>query len=141
MDETKSSSASAGDGEGRVRLYARGRVEMRSSTARLVESNSLKKGDVLTAARFAGVQAAKAAPQYLALLSGMRPLEVSVDFVIGENDVGVRVGVGGHDSLEIAMLALTSTTVTCLTIFDMCKSADRTMAIGPVHLDHAPRTS
>lgn len=114
---------------------------MRSSTARLVESNSLKKGDVLTAARFAGVQAAKAAPQYLVLLSGTRPLEVSVDFVIGENDVGVLVGVGGDDPRETAMLALTSATVACLTIFDMCKSADRTMAIGPVHLDQAPHPS
>lgn len=113
---------------------------MQPSTARLVESNALKKGDVLTAARFAAVQAVKSAPGYLTQLSGVPARAVRVDFEIGEDAVGVLVSVDGEDELETAMLALTGTTVACLTVFDMCKAVDRTMAIGPVRLDGSPRT-
>jgi cyclic pyranopterin phosphate synthase len=49
--------------------------------------------------------------------------------------------VDGDDTLDTAMLALTGATVACLTIFDMCKAVDRTMTIGPIHVEESPRAS
>ncbi len=120
------------------RQYALGRVEMLESTAVLVRANALKKGDVLAAARFAGLQAAKAAANYLPLLDPVLTVDVSVDFDIGDTFVAVRVGATGDDSAATWMPALTGATVACLTIFDMCKSVDRTMVIGPVHREDRP---
>jgi len=106
---------------------------MLESTAKLVKANALQKGDVLAAARFAGLQSAKAAANYLPLLDPVLTVDVSVEFDIGDTFVAVRVGVAGDDSVSTWMPALTGATVACLTIFDMCKSVDRTMVIGPVH--------
>ncbi|HEY5303397.1 MAG TPA: cyclic pyranopterin monophosphate synthase MoaC [Acidimicrobiales bacterium] len=116
-----------------TRQYACGHVQMLESTAKLVKANALQKGDVLAAARFAGLQSAKAAANYLPLLDPVLTVDVSVEFDIGDTFVAVRVGVAGDDSVSTWMPALTGATVACLTIFDMCKSVDRTMVIGPVH--------
>jgi cyclic pyranopterin phosphate synthase len=118
------------------RTLASSRVAMLESTARQVEANSLKKGDVLGAARFAGVQAAKATASYLPLFEPVLTRDVVVNFEVGVDYVDVRVEVPG-DGLEAWMPALTAATVASLTIFDMCKAVDRTMTIGPVELVNA----
>jgi cyclic pyranopterin phosphate synthase len=118
------------------RTLASSRVAMLESTARQVEANSLKKGDVLGAARFAGVQAAKATASYLPLFQPVLTRDVVVNFEVGVDYVVVRVEVPG-DGLEAWMPALTAATVASLTIFDMCKAVDRTMTIGPVQLVNA----
>jgi cyclic pyranopterin phosphate synthase len=119
-------------GSSSPRQYAHGRVEMLDSTAQLVKTNALQKGDVLAAARFAGIQSAKSAAHYLPLLDSVLSVDVSVDFDIGDTFVAVRVGVAGEDCAGTWMPALTGATVACLTIFDMCKAVDRTMVIGPL---------
>lgn len=116
---------------------ARSRVTMLEVTAQKVATNSLKKGDVLAAARFAAVQAAKAAQHYLPLLDDQYSGAVAVDFEMGENFIDVRVGVRGEDILSTWMPALAAATAASLTIFDMCKAVDRTMSIGPIRLDES----
>jgi len=118
------------------RTLASSRVAMLESTARQVEANSLKKGDVLGAARYAGVQAAKATASYLPFFDPVLTRDVAVNFEVGVDYVDVKVEVPG-DGLEAWMPALTAATVASLTIFDMCKAVDRTMTIGPVGLVNA----
>jgi cyclic pyranopterin phosphate synthase len=118
------------------RTLASSRVTMLESTARQVEANSLNKGDVLGAARYAGVQAAKATASYLPLFDPVLTRDVVVNFEVGVDYVDVRVEVPG-DGLDAWMPALTAATVASLTIFDMCKAVDRTMTIGPVELVNA----
>jgi cyclic pyranopterin monophosphate synthase len=106
---------------------------MRADTARLVASNSLKKGDVLAVARYAGVQAAKDSFRHLPLLEPLLSPSVQVDFSLGEDFIDISVPVEGEgDDASSWMPALTAVTVASLTIFDMCKAVDRTMVIGPV---------
>lgn len=104
---------------------------MKTETARLVESNAVAKGDVLGAARYAAVQAAKSADAYLPLLDRPFTSAARVTFVIGEDFVDVRVDVPGAGAPS-QMPALSAATVAALTIFDMCKAVDRSMTIGPV---------
>jgi len=128
-DDAIARDVATGDG---IRVAtARSRVTMSEPTARLVESNALKKGDVLGAARYAAVQAAKSAGAYLPLYTPLSAPLAHVTFEVGEDFVDVRVDVLGQ-GLEGRMPALSAATVAALTIFDMCKAVDRTMSIGHV---------
>ena len=120
-------------------VTARGRVTMSESTARLVESNAMKKGDVLGAARYAAVQAAKSASAYLPLFHSVSSNVARVGFEIGNDFVEVRVDFPGQ-GLAARMPALTGATVAALAIFDMCKAVDRTMTIGPVECVEVEQT-
>ena len=113
---------------------ARSRVSMDATTARLVASNSLKKGDVLGAARFAAVQAAKSTGTYLPLFTAGTSEIARVTFEVGEDFVDVMVQCPG-EGLSGKMPAMTAATVAALTIFDMCKAVDRSMSITAVHCD------
>ena len=105
---------------------------MQPSTAARVASNSLKKGDVLGAARFAGVQAAKDAHSYLPLCDPVLVHHVAILFTIHDDAIEVEATVESNLPSVLHMQALTAATVAALTIYDMCKSADRSMVIGPV---------
>ncbi len=107
---------------------------MSPATAAAIVAHEMKKGDVLGAARFAGVQAAKEAASYLPLSDPELVHDVTVDFVVGEGSIDVTTRVEGTTSIGARMHALSAATVAALTIYDMCKSADRTMQIGPVAL-------
>ncbi len=106
---------------------------MRPETARLITANELKKGDVLGAARFAGVQAAKAAHAYLPIAESTLVAGVTVALDVGDNFVDVRASVESSHG-PASTPAICAATVALLTVYDMCKSVDRTMVIGPVLL-------
>jgi len=120
-------------------VWARSRVTMNEVTARLVESNALKKGDVLGVARYAAVQATKSTGMYLPLFHAASMHAARVSFEIGEDFIDVRVEFPGQ-GLAARMPALTAATVAALTIFDMCKAVDRTMTIGSVECVEVERT-
>lgn len=113
---------------------ARSRVTMLSTTTTNVASNTMKKGDVLATARLAGVQAAKQAASLLPLVIPVTVSSVEVNFVIGDTTVDVEARVDCFDRSGAEAQALSAVTVAALTIYDMCKSADRTMSIGAVAL-------
>lgn len=117
-----------------VRAVARSAITMLPETARMVAANEMKKGDVLGAARFAGVQAAKDAASYLPLLEPELVGRTSVSFEVGEGVIDITASVEGATRTGANLHALSAATVAALTIYDMCKSADRTMQIGPVAL-------
>lgn len=107
---------------------------MLASTTTAVAANTLNKGDVLATARVAGIQAAKQASSLLPTSHPVLVGNVSVNFVIADTHIDVEAGVDTIDRTGVEMEAMTAVTVAALTIYDMCKSSDRTMTIENVAL-------
>ncbi len=107
---------------------------MLASTTEAVAANTLHKGDVLATARVAGIQAAKRAVSLLPMAHPVLVGNVYVNFTIGDTFIEIEAGVDTIDRTGVEMEALTAVTVAALTIYDMCKSADRTMTIEQVAL-------
>ena len=116
------------------RAVARGRVYMTPETTSLVAKGAIGKGDVLSVARVAGIQAAKRAPDLIPLCHPLLVSAVLVNFQIGDNYIEVEAHVETVDRTGVEMEALTACSVAALTIYDMCKSADKAMVIGDIAL-------
>ena len=115
---------------------ASGRITMRAATLELIMQGSAKKGDVLGVARLAGIMAAKKTSELIPLCHPLAITRVAVDFEIDVPGSGVRcearVETVGPTGVE--MEALTAVQIALLTIYDMCKAADRGMVIGEVRV-------
>ena len=115
---------------------AEGVVVTAPDTLRLIRDGDAKKGDVLGAARLAGIMAAKRTHELIPLCHPLLLSKVTVDCTLDEALPGVRVRaevkVSGQTGVE--MEALTAVAVACLTIYDMAKAADRAMRIEGVRL-------
>src|SRR5256884_1332189 len=116
------------------RALARCKVAMQPDTTSRVASNAMTKGDVLGAARIAGIQAAKRTADMIPLCHPLLVGSVYVNFTIGDDHVGVETQVETVDRTGVEMEALTACAVAALTIYDMCKSTDRSMTIGDLAL-------
>jgi cyclic pyranopterin phosphate synthase len=116
------------------RAIARGRVYMQPDTAALVARGAISKGDVLAVARVAAIQASKRTPDLIPLCHPLLVGSVLVNFRIDDAFIEVEAQVDTVDRTGVEMEALTACAVACLTIYDMCKSADRSMTIGDVAL-------
>jgi cyclic pyranopterin monophosphate synthase len=116
------------------RAVARGRVRMRPETASMVARGGITKGDVLAVARVAGIQAAKRTPDLIPLCHPLLVGAVLINFEIQDTYIEVEAHVDTVDRTGVEMEALTACAVACLTIYDMCKSADRSMEIGEIAL-------
>ena len=116
------------------RAVARGRVHMRTDTASLVARGAITKGDVLAVARVAGIQAAKRTPDLIPLCHPLLVGSVFVNFRIEDDYIEVEAQVETVDRTGVEMEALTACTVACLTIYDMCKSVDRSMLVSEIAL-------
>ena len=116
------------------RAIARGRVHMQAETTALVARGAVNKGDVLSVARVAGIQADKRTADLVPLCHPLLVGSVLVNFRIEDTFIEVEAQVDTVDRTGVEMEALTAVTVACLTIYDMCKSADRSMVIGDVAL-------
>jgi cyclic pyranopterin monophosphate synthase len=116
------------------RALARGRVYMTTETTSLVARGAINKGDVLSVARVAGIQAAKRAPDLIPLCHPLLVGAVLVNFRIEDTFIEAEVSVETVDRTGVEMEALTACSVACLTIYDMCKAVDRSMVIGDVTL-------
>ena len=115
---------------------ARGRIVMRPETLALIESNGFEKGDVLGVARIAGIMAAKNTSQLIPLCHPLPVNQVTVAFDLDRNDSAVEVTATARTTAKtgVEMEALTAVSVAALTIYDMCKSADRAMRIEAIRL-------
>src|ERR1700728_3744478 len=116
------------------RALARCKVMIAPATTAKVASNAITKGDVLGTARIAGIQAAKRTADLIPMCHPLLVGAVHVNFTIGDDHVEVEVQVETVDRTGVEMEALTGCAVAALTIYDMCKSADRGMVIGNVAL-------
>lgn len=126
---------SAKDATARVAI-AKGRIAMKPETLATIRAGTTKKGDVLAAARIAGIMAAKKTYELIPLCHPLMIAGIAVDFAADEAasalDITATVKVEGKTGVE--MEALTAVSVAALTIYDMCKSADRAMRIGDIRL-------
>jgi cyclic pyranopterin phosphate synthase len=116
------------------RAVARGRIYMLPETTSLVARGGISKGDVLAVARVAGIQAAKRAPDLIPLCHPLLVGSVFINFQIEDSYIEVEAQVDTVDRTGVEMEALTACSVACLTIYDMCKSADKAMEIGEIAL-------
>ena len=116
------------------RAVARCKVLMHPETTAKVASNAVAKGDVLGAARIAGIQAAKRTPDLIPLCHPLLVGAVNINFTIGDDYVEVESFVETIDRTGVEMEALTACAVAALTVYDMCKSSDRSMVIGELAL-------
>ncbi len=115
---------------------ARGSITMQPETLQLIVSGAAPKGDVLAAARIAGIMAAKRTPELIPLCHTLLLTHVSVtiepDPAASALHIEARVRTRGPTGVE--MEALTAVSVAALTIYDMCKAVDRGMRIGDIRL-------
>jgi cyclic pyranopterin monophosphate synthase len=116
------------------RAIARCKVFMKTETTSKVASNAMSKGDVLGAARIAGIQVAKRTSDLIPLCHPLLVGAVAINFTIGDEFVEVEAQVETVDRTGVEMEALTACAIAALTIYDMCKSADRSMVIGELAL-------
>lgn len=109
---------------------ATGFVKMKPATLRLVKSGKAEKGDVLAAARLAGIIAAKKTPDIVPLCHPIALAGVRVDIAAARGGLSIRAEVKTVDRTGVEMEALTAVSAAALTIYDMLKSVDRGMSIA-----------
>jgi cyclic pyranopterin monophosphate synthase len=116
------------------RAVARCKVHMNPETASKIATGVITKGDVLSVARVAGIQAAKQTPFLLPLCHPLLVGSVFVNFRLEEAHVEVEAQVDTVDRTGVEMEALTACAIAALTVYDMCKSVDRSMTVGDLAL-------
>ncbi len=115
---------------------ASGRIRMQAQTLALIASGSAKKGDVLGIARIAAIQAAKRTSELIPLCHPLPLTRVTVEFSLDEaaSCVNCTVQAETLGRTGVEMEALTAVQIGLLTIYDMCKAADRGMVMEAVQL-------
>jgi cyclic pyranopterin phosphate synthase len=115
---------------------ASGQVRMSAQTLALIQQKRAAKGDVLEVARLAGIMAAKRTSELIPLCHPL-PLEsVTIDFAFpDERTLAIETTVHVEAKTGVEMEALTAVSVAALAVYDMCKSLDRGMTIGPIQLE------
>jgi len=116
------------------RAVARCNVQMSPATSAAITSASLPKGDVIATARIAGIQAAKKTSELIPLCHPLMLSAVTVNISVGEGVVAIEAIVETTGQTGVEMEALTACSIAALTIYDMCKSADKSMVIGELAL-------
>ena len=115
---------------------AEGFVDMALATLDLILDGKAEKGDVLATARIAGIMAAKRTSELIPLCHPLPLTQVTVDFTPSRDPSGIRVEARAKVEAKtgVEMEALTAVAVACLTIYDMCKAADRAMSFSNIRL-------
>ncbi|MDD4873743.1 MAG: cyclic pyranopterin monophosphate synthase MoaC [Dehalococcoidales bacterium] len=112
-----------------------GGVRMMPSTLKKIKENQMKKGDVLAAARIAGIMGAKKTPDLIPLCHTILVSEVSVDFeFVGDDFIKITAMAKSTGKTGVEMEAMVAVSVSALTIYDMCKAVDRGMTIEGISL-------
>ncbi len=113
---------------------AAGRINLLPETIRLVNENLMKKGDVLTVAEIAGIQAAKKCSELIPLCHNI-PLDyVKVILKADRNGIAAICNVRCTGRTGVEMETLTGVSIALLTVYDMCKAIDKTMVISDITL-------
>jgi cyclic pyranopterin phosphate synthase len=115
---------------------ARGVVFMHRETLKLVEENRVQKGDVLTVAKLAGIQAAKRTGELIPLAHIIPLSAVDLEFHLDPegSSIGIQATTRAQHKTGVEMEALVAVSVAALTIYDMLKAADQQMVIGEISL-------
>lgn len=135
------------DDEGRARMVevsakpdtvreaaAHAKILLSKDVLDLMAQHKIEKGDPLAAARIAGIMAAKKTHELIPLCHPLMLTNVEVDLTIVADGVEIASRVTCVGKTGVEMEALTAVSVAALTIYDMCKSVDKNMSIGEIHL-------
>lgn len=119
---------------------AKGRILFSEETVSLIRENEMKKGDVLTVAEIAGIQAAKETSRLIPLCHPLQLTKVEVKSKL--TDLGVEITSTARclGQTGVEMEALTAVSVALLTIYDMCKAVDKNMVISDISLVEKVKT-
>ena len=115
---------------------AKGKLQMKPATLELIRKGKLAKGDVLAVAKTAGIMAAKETHRLIPLCHPLQLTHIAVEFNLPEdgNAVEITASATGVGKTGFEMEALVAVSVSALTIYDMCKSVDKSMTIGDIRL-------
>ncbi len=116
---------------------ARGVIQMQQSTLSAIRDNTLKKGDALSVARIAGIMAAKRTSDLVPLCHQIPLADVQVQCTLDDALPGVCVEATAETTAQtgVEMEALTAVSVAALTVYDMCKSADKNIVLDRIRLE------
>ncbi|MBL4802269.1 MAG: cyclic pyranopterin monophosphate synthase MoaC [Emcibacter sp.] len=120
------------------RADARGRITMAPETLALIIEGGVKKGDVFSVARLAGIMAAKKTADLIPLCHPLplQNIQVELECNSRDNCVEIFATANLYGRTGIEMEALSAVSVAALTIYDMCKAVDRNMQITGIRLTH-----
>src|SRR5438045_2044694 len=113
---------------------AEGMVRCAAETIAALRAQALPKGDVLTVAKIAAIQAAKRTDELIPLCHSLPVDAVDMEFSVEEAAVRIRSSVSTTAKTGVEMEALTAVCVAALTIYDMCKAVDKAMVIGDIRV-------
>jgi len=114
---------------------AEGRIKMNTECYESIKSGDIKKGDVLSVARIAGIMAVKQTSAIIPLCHTLIIEKASIDFIIDEeNTITAICTIKTTGATGVEMEALTGVSATLLTIYDMCKAIDKSMEISGIRL-------
>lgn len=135
------------DAEGRARMVdvgrkkpqrrlarAAGAIRLSTTTLELIRDDRIAKGNVLTVAQIAGIQAAKRTGELIPLCHPLSLDHVAVTMELGDTGVTATSEVSCTGRTGVEMEALTAVSAALLTVYDMCKAVDKQMQIGPISL-------
>ena len=137
------------DDQGRVRMVdvtakeptvrtamAGGLISMNAETFDLIQSQKVKKGNVLETARIAGIMAAKKTADLIPMCHPLNITHIQLDFTphAAKSCIGIEATVRAIDQTGVEMEAITAVSVAALTIYDMCKASDKEMTISQIQL-------
>lgn len=135
------------DAEGRARMVdvgrkklqrrlarAAGAIQLGAATLDLIRNDRIAKGNVLTVAQIAGIQAAKRTGELIPLCHPLSLDHVAVTLELGDTGLTATSEVSCTGRTGVEMEALTAVSVALLTVYDMCKAVDKQMQIGPIVL-------
>lgn len=120
---------------------ASGHIRLSPATLELISQNLLKKGDVLTIAEIAGIQAAKRTSDLIPLCHNILLNKVLVKAIPDAKGVTVSSEVSCNGVTGVEMEALTAVCVALLTVYDMCKAVDKTMIMSDIQLIEKTKTN
>jgi cyclic pyranopterin phosphate synthase len=118
----------------RRRAIAAGKLFCAPATIRALKKNALPKGDVLTVAQIAGIQAAKMTGELIPLCHPLPLNHVEISFNVRREHIEIICTAETVAQTGVEMEALTGVSVAALTLYDMCKAVDKKMRIEGIHL-------
>lgn len=134
-DKGKARMVDVGDKPNQQRTaIAEGHIRLSAETLQLIRDNQIKKGDVLTVAEIAGIQAAKKTSELIPLCHPLQLTKVKVTTEVVEDGIKVTGEARCIGQTGVEMEALTAVHISLLTIYDMCKAVDKEMLMGEIML-------
>ncbi len=113
---------------------AEGRLTCAPRTIEMLRAQALPKGDVLTVAKIAGIQAAKGTSNLIPLCHPLALTGIDLEFTVESDGIAIRATVRTTGKTGVEMEALTAVSVAALAIYDMCKAVDKAMSIGGIRV-------